>query len=333
MEYLKEKIFLAGGTGMAGSAIKRELIAQGYGCRQKGGEILSPTKKELNLSKIEDVFSWFNKNQPSIVIIAAAKVGGIFANSIKPADFLLENSKIQNNLIEAAFKNKVKKLIFLGSSCIYPKLSPQPIKEEFLMQSNLEQTNEAYAIAKISGIKLCEYLRRQYGFNAISLMPTNLYGPNDNYDSLNSHVMASLIRKFCDAKKLNKNFVNCWGTGKPLREFMHVDDLAKAVIFCLENWTPDLGEIVANEGEKSFSYINVGTGKDISIKDLAIKIALLTKFKGEIIWDKSKPDGTPRKLLDVNRLNNLGWKASIKLEDGIKNTIRDYMIFHQGKYI
>ena len=322
---LNEKIFIAGASGMVGSAIKRALLNKGYGNYQKGGEILSPNRKELNLLDNNLVKDWFKKNKPTVVILAAAKVGGILANTRYQADFILENLKIQNNIIENSWKNGVKRLLFLGSSCIYPRDSIQPIKEEYLLDSKLEPTNEGYAIAKISGIKLCQFLREQYGFDAISLMPTNLYGTGDNYHPTNSHVFASLIRKFSYAAKHNLSTVTCWGTGSPYREFMHVDDLAEATIFVLEKWSPSLENAPRNEEEIPFTYLNVGTGKDITIKELAKKISTAAKFKGDIIWDLSKPDGTPRKMLDSQRILALGWKPIINLDIGIQNTIDQYL--------
>ena len=282
---------------------------------------MTPSRKELDLTNIEKVNLWFKKNKPTVVILAAAKVGGIYANNNQPADFLLENLKIQNNVIQTANLFGIKRLLFLGSSCIYPKFSKQPIKEEYLLSGHLEETNEAYAIAKIAGIKLCESLRIQFGFDAIALMPTNLYGPNDNYDMLNSHVMAAMIRRFKEAKSQSKKIVNCWGTGSPLREFMHVDDLAEAVFFCLENWFPDQTNAPCNSRGKPLIYLNVGTGKDISIKELALKIAKFTNFKGRILWDTTKPDGTPKKQLDINAISSLGWKPKIPLDEGIRKTI------------
>ena len=311
-----DKIFLAGGKGMVGSSIKRALKRQGY------NNLISPDRTELNLFDVELVKSWFIKNKPDIVIVAAAKVGGIFANSNYPADFLIENLKIQTNIIESAWKTGVKRLLFLGSSCIYPKFAKQPIKEEFLLEGCLERSNEWYAIAKISGLKLCESLRIQYGFDAISLMPTNLYGPNDNYHSENSHVVASLIRKFMIAKFNNLPEVTCWGTGSVLREFLHVDDLAEAVIFCIKEWHPSNLNAPQDSQGNALNHLNVGTGKDISIIELAEMISKIVDYKGRILWDKTKPDGTPRKLLDVSRINKLGWNASIDLETGLKETIK-----------
>jgi len=321
---LKDKIFIAGSNGMVGSAIYRNLIKKGYGKSNVGGQILCPKREELNLLNSQEVKEWFSKNKPDIVIVAAAKVGGILANNTFPADFLLENLKIQVNVIENSHLFGAKRLLFLGSSCIYPKFSRQPIKEDYLLNGNLEKTNEWYAIAKISGIKLCESLRRQYGFDAISVMPTNLYGKGDNYDYQTSHVMASLIRKFSEAKKHNLQNVTCWGTGEPLREFLHVDDLADALTFLLEEWKPESPSSPRKDNGELLSYLNIGTGKDISIKELAEKIAFLIDYKGEISWDKSKPDGTPKKQLDNTRINQLGWYPKISLNEGIKKTIKDF---------
>ena len=320
----KEKILVAGATGMAGSAICRSLINKGYGDPKKNGRILTPSRKELDLLDPDQVKNWFHSNKPSIVILAAAKVGGIYANSEQPVDFLLKNLKIQNNIIETSWNYGIKRLLFLGSSCIYPKFAKQPIKEEYLLESGLEETNEAYAIAKIAGLKLCEALRKQYGFDAISLMPTNLYGPNDNYHPNNSHVMAALIRKFSEAVKNSSKKVICWGTGSPRREFLHVNDLGEAAVFCLENWDPSTTQKTHDINQKSINHLNVGTGEDISIKELAYLIADLTKFKGEIIWDSNKPDGTPKKQLDISKIKSLGWAPKISLKKGIKSTIENY---------
>ena len=320
----QEKIFVAGGSGMVGGAVKNKLLEKGYGNKALGGEILFPNRTELNLQNHNVVNDWFSLNKPSVVIVAAAKVGGIEANAKYPYNFLLENLKIQNNLIELSFKHKVKRLLFLGSSCIYPKFANQPIVEESLLEGFLEKTNECYALAKIAGIKLCESLNMQYGFDAISLMPTNLYGPGDNYHPENSHVMASLIKKFSQAKRCNKKSVTCWGTGSALREFMHVYDLAEAIIFCLENWSPSDSYSPKDKNNNPLYFLNVGTGKDISIKELAKKISNIIGYKGEIIWDKSKPDGTPKKQLDITRINNLGWSANINLEEGMRETINHF---------
>jgi len=310
----KDIIFIAG-KGMVGSAIKKAFIKKGY------SNILNPSRNDLNLLNFESVYEWFTNIRPDIVVLAAAKVGGIFANSNYPADFILENLKIQNNVIEAAWKNGVRRLLFLGSSCIYPKLAKQPIREEELLSEKLEPTNEWYAIAKIAGIKLCSALRIQYGFDAITLMPTNLYGPGDNYHKSNSHVIPALLRRFYEAKKNNTEFVECWGTGKPRREFLHVDDLGEACVFVLESWDPDLTK--DNYGN-ALSHLNVGTGLDISIYDLTKLIAKKFNYSGKIIWDNTKPDGTPKKLLDVGRINKLGWKSSINLESGISLVIEDF---------
>jgi len=318
-----EKILIAGATGMVGSAIQRAFKKHSNGKSTNNYTLLTPTRQELNFYDAVAVKDWFIENNPSIVILAAAKVGGIYANLTYPADFLIENLKIQTNIIESAYLNKVKRLLFLGSSCIYPKFSEQPIKEEFLLSGALEKTNECYAIAKIAGLKLCESLRDQYNFDAISLMPTNLYGPNDNYHASNSHVIASLIRKFLIAKANNQKEVTCWGTGNVFREFMHVDDLADAIIFSLKYWDPNDKNSPKDSHGKSLTHLNVGTGNDISIKDLVTKISEMTDFEGEILWDNSKPDGTPRKTLDVSLINKLGWKAKIDLEVGLKQTIND----------
>ena len=308
---------------MAGSAICRSLIKNGYG-RTNGGEILNPTRKELDFLDIKAIREFFDLNQPTVVIIAAAKVGGILANSKYPTQFLLDNLKIQNNLIEISWQTGVKRLLFLGSSCIYPKFVNQPIKEEYLLTGQLEETNQWYGIAKISGIKLCQALRKQYNFDAISLMPTNLYGPGDNYHPQNSHVMASFIRRFSEASINSSPSVTCWGTGKPLREFLHVDDLGDAVVFALENWDPNSRNAPKDNCNNSLTILNVGTGKDISIKDLAYKIANLCKYNGKIIWDLNKPDGTPRKLLNITKIKDLGWEPRISLDEGIKKSIESF---------
>ncbi len=324
---LNEKIFLAGSNGMAGRAISKSLKKKSYGDLKKGGLILNPSRNELNLLSTDSVKKYFEINKPSVVIVAAAKVGGIQANASKPGDFILENLKIQTNIIESAWEFGAKRLLFLGSSCIYPKFAQQPIKEEFLMQGPLESTNEYYSIAKIAGIKLCQSLRKQYNFDAISLMPTNLFGPGDNYDLNNGHVMASLIRKFIEAKKYSSKSVTCWGNGNALREFMYVDDLGDAVVHALEVWDPsDKKAPVDNNGEK-LDYLNVGTGKDISIKNLAKEIAAICDFKGEINWDRKKPDGTPKKQLDISRIKEIGWEPKVKLKDGIERTINDLKTF------
>ncbi len=314
----KEKIFIAGANGMVGSAIKLKLQNYGY------NNLKLPSRKDLNLTDTKLVFNWFEENKPNIVILAAAKVGGIYANNNYPVDFLLDNLKIQNNVIEAAWKNNVRRLLFLGSSCIYPKYSNQPIKEEELLKSSLEQTNEWYALAKISGIKLCQALRKQYGFDAISLMPTNLYGKGDNYHLTNSHVLPALLNRFHTHKLEEKKYIECWGSGNPRREFMHVDDLAEASIFALENWDPNSNNSPKDESGVPLTWLNVGTGEDITIKKLAQMISDITFFQGEIIWNKDKPDGTFQKLLDVTKLKDLGWSSKISLKEGIKKTYEDY---------
>ena len=320
----EDKIYIAGGNGMVGSAIKRCLIKKGYGNKKNSGEILSPSRKELNLLDRDQVERWFKKNSPDVVVLAAAKVGGIHANKSNPVDFLLENLKIEINVIELAWKMGTRRLIFLGSSCIYPKFAEQPIKEEFLLSGGFESTNESYAIAKIAGIKLCSSLRKQYEFDALSLMPTNLYGPNDNYHLKNSHVIPALIRKFVDAKKTNSETVICWGTGSALREFLHVDDLAEATIFALENWDYNSKSAPKDCNGNKIDFLNVGTGKEISIKNLAEMISKIIDFKGKIVWDTSMPDGTPRKLLNVSKINTLGWKSKIPLKIGLEKTIKKY---------
>ena len=321
---LSEKIFLAGAKGMAGSAIYRALLAHGYGQSRNGGKILNPSREQLNLLNYEELKIWFRENKPTIVIIAAAKVGGILANNNQPAQFILEKLKIQSNIIELAWLNGVKRLLFLGSSCIYPRDALQPIEEESLLCGPLEKTNEPYAIAKISGIKLCEALNKQYGLDAISLMPTNLYGPGDNYNIKTSHVMAAMIRRFSEAKKNHFSSVTCWGSGNPLREFLHVDDLGEAVVFILEKWNPKSIKAPLDKNGNKIYFLNVGMGKDLSIRELAEKIAEIYNFKGEIFWDTTKPDGTPRKLLDISKIQSIGWEPQIRLEEGLKKTINEY---------
>ena len=306
-----DRIFIAGHRGMAGSAICRAFRMSGY------NNLLTATRADLDLEDLQAVQSWFSEHQPSVVVLAAAKVGGIQANNSYPADFLLKNLKIQTNVIETAWRFGVRRMLFLGSSCIYPKFAEQPIREEALLTSFLEPTNEWYAIAKISGLKLCEALRRQHEFDAISLMPTNLYGPGDNYHSTNSHVIPALIRRFHEAIERGDSSVTCWGTGTPMREFLHVDDLGEACVFSLECWQPAIEEP---------NFLNVGTGADITINALAKAVASATGFQGEILWDSSKPDGTPRKQLDVSRLAALGWRARIPLVDGLASTVDDFRI-------
>lgn len=314
----EDKIFVAGASGMVGKSIKNSLINNNY------LNLLTPNRTELNLLNSESVKNWFIRNKPSVVIIAAAKVGGIMANSKYPVEFLLENIKIQNNIIENSELNGVKRLLFLGSSCIYPKNSPQPIREEYLLDGLLEKTNESYAIAKISGLKLCESLRLQKNFDCISVMPTNLYGPGDNYHPENSHVMASLIKKFSEAKNNSKPYVTCWGTGNPLREFLHVHDLSDACLFLLEKWNPSSLNAPRDNNKNKLYHLNIGTGKEISIKELALKIASLINYKGKIIWDRTKPDGTLRKRLDTSKINQMGWFPKIDLDKGIKSTIYEF---------
>ena len=321
---INEKIFVAGANGMAGKAICRILHKYNYGLEEFQGKILTPSRKDLNLLDTEAVKNWFKKHKPTVVIIAAARVGGIYANSTQPASFILDNIKIQTNLIESSWIFGVKRLLFLGSSCIYPKFSDQPIQEESLLKGSLESTNENYAIAKICGIKLCEALRSQYKFDAISLMPTNLYGPGDNYHPKYSHVMAALIKRFCDGTISKIPSILCWGSGNPLREFMHVDDLGEAVVFVLENWDPESKNSPKDNKGNPLTYLNVGTGKEISIRNLSEKIAKAAGFKGDITWDQTKPDGTPRKLLDTTRINKMGWFSKKSLKEGIDETIKCY---------
>ena len=319
----KDSFFVAGHNGMVGNAITKALKNKGYCNQENGGELFKINRSQLDLCSHKDVMNWFKINKPEIVIIAAAKVGGIYANYKYPYEFISDNLKIAQNIIEAAWKNNSKRLLFLGSSCIYPKFSNVPIKEEELLASKLEKTNEAYALAKIAGIKLCEFIRTQYNFDAISLMPTNLYGPFDNYSDTESHVMASLIKKFILAKRNNLKEVVCWGTGKPLREFLHVNDLGYACIHALEKWHPNEDIAPKDKDGKELFYLNVGSGEEISIKNLADKIALLVGYKGKITWDKKKPDGTFRKKLDISRIKSTGWLPKINLDDGIRSVIKD----------
>ena len=297
----EQKIYVAGHRGMVGSAIVRKLETEGF------KNIVFRTSSELDLMDQAAVNQFFREEKPDFIFLAAAKVGGIHANNTYRAEFIYRNLMIQNNVIHAAHESNVEKLMFLGSSCIYPKSAPQPMKEEHLLTGLLEPTNEPYAIAKISGIKMCEAYRDQYGCNYISVMPTNLYGPNDNYHPQNSHVLPALIRKFHEAKQNGNPSVEVWGSGSPLREFLHVDDLADACFYLMQNYD-----------EKDF--LNIGTGKDISIKDLALLIKEIVGFEGELTWDATKPDGTPRKLMDFGRLTDLGWTAQISLRDGITST-------------
>jgi len=296
---LEDKIYIAGHRGMVGSAILRQLKAEGY------TNFVLKTSAELDLRNQQAVADFFESEKPDYVFLAAAKVGGIIANNTYRGAFIYENLMIQNNIIHQAYLNKVKKLMFLGSSCIYPKMAPQPLKEEYMLTGELEPTNEPYAIAKIAGIKMCDAYRDQYGCNFISVMPTNLYGPNDNYDLKNSHVLPAMLRKFITAKRNGAASVTIWGTGSPKREFLHADDLAEACLFLMKNYN-DSG------------LVNIGVGDDISILDLAILVKKIVGFEGEIVTDTTKPDGTPRKLMDVSKLNSFGWKAKTTLEEGIQ---------------
>ncbi len=318
-----DSIYVAGHNGMVGNAIIKKFKERGYGNINNGAILYTKNRSELDLTSQIKVLNWFSENKPKVVIIAAAKVGGILANSKYPFDFISENLKIQQNLIEAAWLNGTKRLLFLGSSCIYPKFSNLPIREEELLTSDLEKTNEPYAIAKIAGIKLCEAIRNQYKFDAISLMPTNLYGPGDNYDSENSHVLAALLKKFIIAKKNNISKVYCWGSGDPLREFLHVDDLADACIHVLEKWDPDESSAPRDMHGKKLYYLNVGSEHEITIKELAYMIAEYVEYDGEILWDTSKPDGTYRKNLDISRIKALGWEPRISLKQGIQNLVKE----------
>jgi GDP-L-fucose synthase len=302
----ESKIYIAGHRGMVGSAIHRNLKAAGF------SNFLLRTSSELDLRNQQAVLDFFAAEKPEYVFLAAARVGGIVANNTFRGEFLYENLMIQSNIIHAAYLNGVQKLMFLGSSCIYPKMAPQPMKEEYLLTGLLEHTNEPYAIAKIAGIKMCDAYRSQYGCNFISVMPTNLYGPNDNYDLTNSHVLPALIRKFHEAKVSGASSVTLWGTGKPRREFLHADDLAAACVYLMQSY---------NEP----GLINIGTGEDIEIGELALMIKKIVGYEGEIIHDFSKPDGTPRKLMDVSKLHNFGWKHKIGLEEGIKTVYQHYV--------
>jgi len=304
---LQDKIYIAGHRGMVGSAILRQLKEKGY------TNFILKTSSELDLRNQQAVADFFTEEKPDYVFLAAAKVGGIIANNTYRGDFIYENLMIQNNVIHQAYLNNVKKLMFLGSSCIYPKMAPQPLKEEYMLTGELEPTNEPYAIAKIAGIKMCDAYRDQFGCNFISVMPTNLYGPNDNYDLKNSHVLPAMLRKFITAKRNNDPSVTIWGTGSPKREFLHADDLAEACLYLMENYNEE-------------GLVNIGVGEDISILDLAILVKKTVGFEGEILTDTSKPDGTPRKLMDVSKLNGFGWKAKTSLEEGIQkvyNEIKD----------
>lgn len=296
---LNSKIYVAGHRGLVGSAIVRNLEAKGY------TNIVYRTHEELDLTNQADVQAFFKEEQPEYVILAAAKVGGIHANNTYPAEFIYDNLMIQNNVIKAAHDYKVKKLLFLGSTCIYPKMAPQPIREEYLLTGALEETNEAYAVAKIAGLEMCKFFKRQYGDNFISCMPTNLYGPNDNFDLKSSHVLPALIRKFHEAKVNGSDTVEVWGTGTPLREFIYVDDMADACVFLMENY----------DGEQ---HVNIGTGEEVSIRQLAETVKEVVGFEGELVFNTDMPDGTPRKLTTVDKLHGLGWKHKVSLNEGIK---------------
>ena len=302
-----EKIYVAGHRGMVGSAIVRKLKAEGY------NNLVFRASSELDLRNQDAVTRFFIQTKPEYVFLAAAKVGGIYSNNKYRADFIYENLMISSNVIHSSYMNNVRKLMFLGSSCIYPKMAPQPLKEEYLLSGQLEPTNEPYAIAKIAGLKMCEAYRDQYGCNYISVMPTNLYGPNDNYHPENSHVLPALIRKFHEARINNHHSVTVWGTGNALREFLHSDDLADACVYLMQHY---------NEKE----FVNIGVGKDISIKDLAHLVKKITGFRGEIIFDREKPDGTPRKLMDTSKLNALGWQPKINIEEGIASVYKEYVL-------
>jgi len=303
------RIFVAGHRGLVGSAIWRELERQGFTQR------IGRSRQEVDLLDKPAVDNFYAETKPEFVFVAAAKVGGILANDQQPASFLHDNLAIQNNLIDGAWRASVKKLLFLGSSCIYPKLAPQPLKEESLLTGPLEPTNQWYAVAKIAGIKLCQAYRRQHGCDFISAMPTNMYGPNDNYDLQTSHVLPALIRKFHEAKAAGAGSVTCWGTGSPLREFLHADDLARACVFLMEHYSEE-------------QFINVGCGSDVTIKELAELVRETVGFKGEITWDTAKPDGTPRKLMDSSRLFALGWKPQVELKTGIRLAYEDFLKRH-----
>ena len=313
-----DRFAIFGARGMAGSAISRALERAGY------NQQLKPSRQELDLLDPASVQRWFSEQQPTVVVLAAAKVGGIQANNSYPADFLLENLKIQTHVIETAWRSRVRRLLFLGSSCIYPKFAEQPIREESLLTGALEPTNEWYAIAKIAGIKLCDALRKQHGFDAISLMPTNLYGPGDNYHPTNSHVLPALIRRFHEASETNAPSVTCWGTGSPLREFLHVDDLGNACVFALEKWSALSSDAPKDNLGNPLGFLNVGTGVDLTIKQLAETVAEAVGFGGLIDWDSSKPDGTPKKQLDVTRMEVLGWRASLPLSVGLPSTVAHF---------
>ena len=307
-----DKVYIAGHRGMVGGAIKRLLEQRGF------DNVITRTRSELDLNNQQAVNDFFVAEKPDYVFLAAAKVGGIHANDTYPADFIRENLQIQTNVIDSAYRNACKKLLFLGSTCIYPKMAPQPIKEEYLLTGPLEPTNEWYAIAKIAGLKMCAAYRRQYNFDAISVMPTNLYGPGDNFGLENSHVLPALMRRFHDAKTNGDKDVTVWGTGSPKRDFLHVDDMANAVLYLMEHYSDE-------------EAVNIGVGEDISIGDVARMMKSVVGFSGELNFDTSKPDGTPRKLLDVTKLHNLGWQASVQLEEGLQDTYK-WFLEHQDNF-
>ena len=313
-----DKIFVAGHRGMVGKAVYRQLLKKGY------KNLITCERNKLDLEVYTQVNDFIRTYKPSVVVLCAAKVGGILANNNYPADFILRNLMIQTNVIKSSWNCGVKRFLFLGSSCIYPKESLQPIKEEYLLSGNLEKTNEFYAIAKIAGLKLCEALNKQYGFDAISLMPTNLYGTGDNYDLQNSHVLPALIRRFCEAKEKNFKSVTCWGDGSALREFLHCDDLGDACVYTLENINSELIQNAKGLKDHFLNHINVGSGTDISIKDLTIKISKMVGYEGEIFWDLNKPNGTHQKKLDVSLMSRLGWDYKISLNEGLKLTLKDF---------
>ena len=316
-----DRIYVAGHGGMAGGAIVRALQRGGYGNPAQGGALLTASRAELDLLDGPAVRRWFAEHRPTVVVLAAAKVGGIQANASYPADFLLENLRIETHVIETAWRSGVRRLLFLGSSCIYPKFATQPIREEALLTGALEPTNAWYALAKIAGIKLGQALRLQHGFDAISLMPTNLYGPGDNYHPTHSHVLPALIRRFHEAAEAQAPSVTCWGSGTPLREFLHADDLGEACVFALEHWDPSAADALCDDDGQPLPFLNVGTGVDLPIRELAEAVAAACGYSGQLLWDPSKPDGTPRKLLDVSRLAQLGWRARIPLAEGLRSTV------------
>ncbi len=308
------KIYIAGHRGLVGSAIKRALERHGF------TNLVYRTRDELDLLDQSTVADFFRKEKPEYVFLAAAKVGGVLANNVRPAEFIYENLTIQNNIIHQSYLNKVKKLLFLGSSCIYPKFAKQPIKEEYLLTGKLEPTNEPYAVAKIAGIKMCQSYNRQYGTNFIATMPCNLYGPGDNFDLETSHVLPALLRKYHEAKENGNTTVTVWGTGSPLREFLYIDDMAEGCLFAMNNFNP-----TKEQNESGEMFLNLGANKDISIKDLAERVKNVVGYEGEIVWDKTKPDGTPKKLLDTSKMRALGWNPQTTLDEGIKKTYRWYI--------